>query len=92
MPVARREAILSCVFAAFTAVACAGLFAAAALVPAPPVVIPLVIIVCVSCPMAAAWHLPASLAALRRRNHEKALAELRRELDRLPETQHPLEP
>jgi hypothetical protein len=91
MQVARREAVLSVVLAGVTAIACAGLFAAAALVPAPPVMIPLVIIVCISCPMAAAWHLPASFDTLRRRKHAKALAELRRELDCLPETQHPFE-
>ncbi len=66
------------------AVACGGLITAAALVPAPPVVVPLVVLVCVACPMAATFELARALAILR-----GPAAELRRELDRLPETPHP---
>lgn len=67
------------------AVACAGLIAAAVLVPAPPVVLPFVVLVCVAGPMAATFELARVLALLR-----EPAAQLRRELDRLPETPHPL--
>jgi hypothetical protein len=67
------------------AVACASLIAAAVLVPAPPVVLPFFILVCVAGPMAATFELARVLALLR-----EPAAQLRRELDRLPETPHPL--
>jgi arginine exporter protein ArgO len=85
----RRDAIATCAFAVLTALACAGLIAAAALVPAPPAVLPLVIAVGVALPMAAAWQASASLAGLRLQ--KRAVGDLRRELDRLPETGHPLD-
>jgi hypothetical protein len=83
----RRQAILACVFAALTAVACATLLSAAALAPAPPVLLPFVAATCVACPMFAAWDLPRAIALLR---GDRSLARLRRHLARLPETQHPL--
>jgi hypothetical protein len=55
------------------------------LVPAPSVVLPFVVLVCVAGPMAATFELARVLALLR-----EPAAELRRELDRLPETPHPL--
>jgi hypothetical protein len=61
-----------------------GLFGAAALVPAPPAVLPLLAVVCIGGPMLAAWELRASLTVLR------AVAAMRRSLDKLPETRHPL--
>jgi len=67
------------------AAVCAGLIAAAVLVPAPRVVLPAVVLVCVAGPIAAAFELARALAELR-----EPAAELRRELDRLPETPHPL--
>jgi hypothetical protein len=67
------------------AVACAALITAAVLVPAPPAVVPLVVFVCVAGPIASALELARALAVLR-----EPTAELRRELDRLPETPHPL--
>ena len=67
------------------AAVCAGLIAAAVLVPAPRVVLPAVVLVCVVGPIAAAFELARALAVLR-----EPAAELRRELDRLPETPHPL--
>jgi len=84
----RRQAVLACALAAVAIVASAGILAAAALVPAPLPVLPLVIIVCLGCPMLAAWELRPSVAGLRR--EVRAVAELRRHLDRLPETRHPL--
>ena len=81
----RRRAIHACVSVTVTALVCAGLLAAAALVPAPPLVLVLVIVVCIGCPMAAAYELARAVPALR-----DPAAELRRQLDSLPETEHPL--
>jgi peptidoglycan/LPS O-acetylase OafA/YrhL len=76
-----RNLLLSRLFAVVTVVACAGLFAAAALVPAPPAVLPLAALVCIGCPMLVAWHM---------RHTRDPVGELRRSLDELPETEHPL--
>jgi hypothetical protein len=92
-PLTRRQAALVCVTAALTVVMCAGVCAAAILVPAPAAVVPVVAVVCIFCPMLAAWELPGAIAALRAHDaagHEKALARMRRRLERLPETEHPL--
>jgi hypothetical protein len=91
----RRRAIASCAFVAVTAVMCAGLLSAAALVPAPPAILPFLVIICIGCPMAAACELPDAIARLRgtrppRGLDSRALAALRRQLDSLPETEHPL--
>jgi hypothetical protein len=69
---------------------CAGLIIAVAVAAPPPAAVPLVIVVCVICPMVAAVELPRALAALRRLDR-RALAELRRALQALPETSHPLD-
>ena len=84
----RRRVVLACVLALIATVASAGILAAAALEPAPVAVLPLVILVCLGCPMLAVWELRPSVAGLRRELRE--IAELRRNLDRLPETRHPL--
>ena len=84
----RRRVVLACVLVLFATVASAGILAAAALEPAPVAVLPLVILVCLGCPMLAVWELRPSVAGLRRELRE--IAELRRNLDRLPETRHPL--
>lgn len=98
-PAARRqrlaptqvEAILICGGAVLTALVSAGLCAAAILVPAPAAVVPLVACCCVGCPMFASWRLPVALSVLRAgRPSARALAELRRSLEGLPETEHPL--
>lgn len=85
----RREAIIRIAFAALVVLACAGLVSAAALVPAPPAVLPLIAIVSVGGPMAVTVELQAGVRALQRRR--RALAMLRRSLAQLPETTHPLE-
>ena len=72
-------------FTALTTVFSAGLLAAAVLVPAPAAVLPFVITLCVGCPMAAAFDLARAVMELR----DPQIA-LRRELDRLPEVEHPL--
>lgn len=96
-PPTRRHAIALCAFVALTALMCAALLSAAALVPAPPAILPLLVVVCIGCPMVAACELPAAIAVLRRRPRRRvhaldslALATLRRQLDSLPETEHPL--
>jgi hypothetical protein len=92
----RRRAILVCAFVALTASMCAALLSAAALVPAPPTILPFLVVVCIGCPMVAACELPRAVADLRatRRSRPsldpRELETLRRELDSLPETQHPL--
>ena len=81
----QRRALLFGVSMTLIAIVCAGLLAAAVLVPAPWVVLPFVILTCISCPMAAAFELAQALFVLR-----EPRVQLRRELDRLPETPHPL--
>jgi CHASE2 domain-containing sensor protein len=93
----RGQALLTCVFVALTVVICAGLMTAAVLVPAPPAVLPLIVATCVGCPMLAALELPALVAAWRARRASggasgaRLLADMRRYLRQLPETQHPLD-
>ena len=90
----RREAVVVCVTAALVLLMGIGLCAAAILVPAPPTVVPLIAVACAGMPILAAWRLPVaveSLRAGRRRLTEGSVAALRRELDRLPETDHPLD-
>lgn len=87
-PPSRRQAVLGCVMAVVVVLVTAGVLLAAVLVPAPTVVLPLVVIACIGCPMLAAWELRDSIAGLRR--EPRAVAKLRRSLDRLPETRHPL--
>lgn len=86
--VTRRRALLLCAFAAAVAIACAGLVLAAALVPAPAVVLPFVVLVGIGVPMLVTLELPPAIAALR---HARAVSVFRRGLDRLPEAAHPLE-
>jgi hypothetical protein len=88
----RRDALVQCAFVAVTALMCAGLLSAAALVPAPPAVLPFLVLIGVGCPMVAACGLPAAIACLRRGRpiDPRAVDALRRQLDALPETQHPL--
>jgi hypothetical protein len=94
IPATRHQAIVLCAFVAVTAIACAGLLAAAALVPAPPVVLPFLAFVCIGSSMVAGHELPVAVAGLRRTRRapldHRALDTLRGQLDQLPETQHPL--
>jgi hypothetical protein len=91
----RRQAYANCSLAAMTVLACAGLLCAAVAAHAPVAVLPLVAAVCIGCPMAMAWSLPVSIALLRAAARvdeldRHAVAALRRHLERLPETPHPL--
>jgi hypothetical protein len=84
-----HQARLACALAAATALACGGLLGAAALVPAPPVILVAVIVVSIGCTMRAGFELARGVVALRAAR--RARAELRGLLDALPETQHPLD-
>ena len=84
----RQQALLTCVWIGLIAVAGAALVAAAALAPAPPAVLPVLVLVCSALAVVAALELPMSIAVLR--GPRLDLPTLRRHLDRLPETQHPL--
>jgi hypothetical protein len=86
--VTRRRAILLCVFAGAVALVCAGLVIAAALVPAPPAVLPFVVVVGIGVPMIVTLELPPAIATLR---NARVVSAFRRGLDRLPEASHPLE-
>jgi len=92
-PPSRRHLLVLCVMVAVTALMCAALLSAAALVPAPAAVLPFLAVICIGCPMAAAYELPGAIAGLRRGGRAldaRAIEALRRQLDALPETQHPL--
>ena len=90
----RRQAMATCIFTALSVAACAGLFTAATLAPAPLAVVPLLIAVCIGFPLMTAWSLPLAIAVLRTRTPQaagrKALAAMRNHLAQLPETEHPL--
>jgi hypothetical protein len=79
---------MACVLAALTAVACVGLLGAAALVPAPPVILGVVIVLSIAGAMGAGFELSRAVVALRAAR--RARAELRGALAALPETPHPL--
>jgi len=84
-----RRAVVQLGVAALVALSCCALVVGAALAPAPPVVLPLLAVVCVGLPMAVAVEVPGAVRMLRRET--RALAALRRHLAELPETPHPLE-
>ena len=88
----RRQAASACVLALLSALCSAGLVAAAVLSHPPAAIVPLLVIVCVGCPVFGTWELPPAIAALRARrvSHRQAIAMLRRSLDQLPEVDHPL--
>jgi len=80
----RQRVLVSEVAAILVSITCGALLAAAVLVPAPADVLPVVILTCIGCPMATAFDLAQARAAAHE-PHEQ----LRRELDRIPETPHP---
>jgi len=80
-----RRLTLAVVSLALTALAAAALIVAAALVPAPPAALPLLVIACIGAPVGSAFEFSRALAAVR-----EPCAQLRRELERLPEAPHPL--
>lgn len=89
-PGSRAHPHLVLLAAAMTVLISAATCAGAVLAPAPPVVLPLVVAICVGGPLFAAWEVPAALVSLRAHRAGKALTRLRLNLDQLPETEHPL--
>ena len=89
-----RRSLLLCVSAALTALLCGALLTAAALVPAPAPVVPLLVVIGIGCPMAAAWDLSEAIADVRDRRRlargARAHQRFHRELQALPEREHPL--
>ena len=71
-----------------TALVCAALLTVAILVPAPIAVLGPLVSVCIALPMLAAWELSRVSAAAGSRLD---VNQLRRDLDQLPEIQHPLD-
>jgi hypothetical protein len=84
----RRALVLSWLTTIVAALGCAGVLIAAIVVPAPASALGLIVAVSIAFPMLAAWDLARVTAAAGPRLD---LNELRRELDRLPETRHPLD-
>ncbi|MGO9971600.1 MAG: hypothetical protein ACLP01_01970 [Solirubrobacteraceae bacterium] len=77
--------------AAVTALLSAAVCVAAILAPAPAAAVPLVVLICVGCPIFAGWEAPMAYACLRAsRTGRKQLASLRHSLEQLPEVEHPL--
>ena len=68
---------------------CGTLLGAAALTPRTRRGAPLVIVACLGCPMLATLELGKSISELG--GDRRAVEELRRQLRRLPETEHPLD-
>jgi hypothetical protein len=85
--IAQPPAVRVCVLASLAAVACAGLFTVAVLGPGPPVVLPFLLAASLAAAVIAAWELPVAITELR---STRAALRFRRELERLPETEHPL--
>ena len=85
--VARPAAARVCVLAALAALACAALFTLTAVGTGPPVVLPFLMAAALAGAVIAAWELPVALTELRR---SRMATRFRRELERLPETEHPL--
>jgi hypothetical protein len=89
-----RRAIACCVYVVVTPLACAALVCAAVLVPAPAPALVAIVPACIVCPIIAATELATALAVLRSVREgpiaRRRVARLRRDLQRLPETEHPL--
>jgi hypothetical protein len=88
----RRHAVLICVSSLVVLLMAAGLCSAAILAHAPAAVVPLIAVSCAGLPLLAACRLPVAVAALRTKSPPRSdlsLADLRRELNQLPETKHP---
>jgi hypothetical protein len=83
------QACADCCLAAVVVAAAVGLLLAAALAPAPPAVLPLVVLAGVGMPMVVAYKLPPAVASLRA--HRRLATAVRRDLAQLPETAHPFD-
>src|SRR4051794_1454776 len=90
-PPARPRAALGFLSGAVTGFVCAGLMPAVVVVRTPPAALGAVVLVCIALLLGAGSALARSADFGRtRRLERRALAELRRQLDALPETRHPL--
>lgn len=91
-PITPGQALLTCAHAGFTALMCAAMCAVAIVARAPAAVVPLIALACTTLPVMMCWRVPAAFEVLwaRRRADASAVAELRRDLDALPEADHPL--
>jgi hypothetical protein len=89
-----RRARLALAGAILIVLTSAAVCVAAVLGHAPAVVVPLVVAICVGCPIFACWDAASALAVLRAERAERlahrALERLRHTLDALPEIEHPL--
>ncbi len=91
VPMRRTQPRLILFAALLTALTSAAICSAAILDRAPAAAVPLIVIVCLGCPLFAAWNAPAAWALVRAdRRGGKALIRLQRTLAQLPETEHPL--
>ena len=87
----RAQPRLVLAVAVFTFLVSIGMCAGAVLAPAPPVAVPLVVAICVGSPVFAGWEVPRALRDERiERGQKRAVAALRKSLEQLPETEHPL--
>ena len=87
----RSRPLLVLIVALLTTAMSAALCAAAILAPAPAAVVPIVVIICIGCPLLASWEIPDVMAHLRaQRVGGRALSQLRESLAQLPDTEHPL--
>ena len=90
-PASGARPSLTVLAAGLTLLLSAGMCAAAILVPAPAAAVPMLVLICVGCPMFASWELPGAVARLRaERAGASAMSSLRKALSSLPETEHPL--
>jgi hypothetical protein len=83
-----RQALANLLLVAVSLLASAGLLTAAALAPAPAAVQPILAVTCIAFSATMTLHAPASLAVLRA--SRDAVTRMRRQLEALPEAQHPL--
>ena len=82
---------LALLAALLTTLTCSALCAGAIVGHAPEVAVPLIVAICIGCPMLASWHVPGTVVVLRRRRRAaRALAQMRRGLAELPDAEHPL--
>jgi hypothetical protein len=86
------QAAITCASATVTALLCGGLMVAAALGRAPSALLVIIVVACTLVPMLVAWDAAPAVAALHnwRTARRTVVAQLRQELDALPETPHPL--
>ena len=81
----RLRLTLAAISTAFSALFASSVLVAAALVTPPITAVPAIALACIGAPMAATFELARAFSAVRE-PHDR----LRRELEQLPEVQHPL--